>query len=229
MEKLVQYYPKRDYWANLVSMVQKRPGFSSDRLGLDVHRLELALGLTDKASDYMEAGQLALQAGIIGEGKEIVDKGFQNGVLGQGTEGERHKRLRALAEKQMGDDKPALAQAEQDAASKPDGVALFKVGESYAAYGQADKGIALMQSALQKGGFKNPDEQKLHLGYWQLKAGKKAPALETLKQVKAADGSGDLAHLWTLYASTGPVAAGAAKPAAQQAPAAAAPAKGKKT
>ena len=223
IEKAVQYYPKKDYWLALIALVQKKPGFSSDRLALDVSRLKLALGVLDKASDYMEMAQLSLQTGNAGEGSEIIEKGYKTGVLGQGNEAERHKRLRDLAAKQMADDKPQLAQTEAAAAGKPDGVELFKVGEAYAGYGQFDKGLQLMQAALPKGGFKSADEAKLHLGYWQLKAGKKPVALETLKQVKGATGEADLARMWTMYAASGPVA----QPAAAAAPAAAAPAKKK--
>lgn len=224
IEKAVQYYPKKDYWLALIALVQKKPGFSSDRLALDVARLKLALGVLDKSSDYMEMAQLSLQTGNAGEGTEIIDKGYKFGVLGQGNEAERHKRLRDLAAKQLGDDKPQLAQTEAAAARKPDGVDLFKVGEAYAGYGQFDKGIQLMQTALTKGGFKNPEEQRLHLGYWQIKSGKKPAAIETLKQVKGTAGEADIARMWTMFAASGPVA----QPTAAAAPAAAAAAPAKK-
>lgn len=223
IEKAVQYYPKKDYWLALIALVQKKPGFSLDRLSLDVSRLKLALGVLDRTSDFMEMAQLSLQGGNAGEGSEIIEKGYKAGVLGQGNEAERHKRLRDLAAAQVAESKQALAQAETAAAAKADGVELFKVGEAHAGYGQYDKGIQLMQAALPKGGFKSLDEQKLHLGYWQLKAGKKPQAIETLKQVKGTAGEGELARMWVMYAETGPVA----QPAAAPGKAAAAPAKKK--
>ena len=49
-----------------------------------------------------------------------------------------------------------------------------------------------------------PDEAKLHLGIAYLAAGEKATAVETFKSIKAADGSANLATLWTLKAEGRP-------------------------
>src|SRR5256885_12969428 len=43
LEKLLTYYPKRDYWLNLVYGIAARPGFS-ERLALDVARLKIETG-----------------------------------------------------------------------------------------------------------------------------------------------------------------------------------------
>ena len=48
----------------------------------------------------MEMAQLALQAGLPFEGKQIVEQGFKSGALGTGAEAERHQRLKDLADKQ---------------------------------------------------------------------------------------------------------------------------------
>ena len=63
MEKLVTYYPKKEYWTDLLSRLQRKPGFS-DRLVLDTFRLSLATGSMSATGDYMEMAQLALQAGL---------------------------------------------------------------------------------------------------------------------------------------------------------------------
>ena len=96
LERLVTYYPKKEYWAELIAGVQRKPGFS-DRFSLDIYRLMLATGGMRTANDYMEMTQLALQAGFAAEGKAAIDKGFAAGVLGTGAEADRQKRLRDLA------------------------------------------------------------------------------------------------------------------------------------
>ena len=73
LEKLVAYYPKKEYWASLVSRIQRKPGFS-DRLSLDVFRLKLASGNLVSTADYMEMAQLALQAGVPAEAQKIVEQ-----------------------------------------------------------------------------------------------------------------------------------------------------------
>ena len=100
VEKLVTYYPKKEYWVDLLSRMQRKPTFS-DRLSLDAYRLSLATGSMSKPADFMEMAQLALQADLPGESKQVVDKGFAANVLGTGPEAERHKRLKALIDKDL--------------------------------------------------------------------------------------------------------------------------------
>src|SRR2546426_795757 len=81
MEKLLANYPKKEYWNDMLVRIQRKPGFSADRLALDVYRLQLATGNLTKTNDYMEMAQLALQAGNTAEAKKIVDKGFAANLL----------------------------------------------------------------------------------------------------------------------------------------------------
>ena len=76
MEKLVTYYPKKEYWVDLLSRMQRKPNFS-DRLSLDAYRLSLATGSMSAPADYMEMAQLALQADLASEGKQVIDKGIE--------------------------------------------------------------------------------------------------------------------------------------------------------
>jgi hypothetical protein len=84
IEKLVIHYPKKEYWTDLLSRVQKKPGFS-DRLGVHVYRLRLATGNLTTAADYMEMAQLALQSGVPAEAKIVIDKGYAAGILARAT------------------------------------------------------------------------------------------------------------------------------------------------
>jgi hypothetical protein len=198
LERLVTYYPKKEYWVDLLSRMQRKPGFS-DRLVLDTYRLSLATGSMSSASDYMEMSQLALQAGHAAEAKQVVDKGFAANVLGQGAEAERHKRLRDLVAKKLDEEKAGRAEAEKEAAAAKDGNALVAIGFSMATGGEAAKGIPLMQQGIAKGGLKRPEDARLHLGIAQVIAGD-AKAQATLRGVTGADGTADLARLWSLYA-----------------------------
>jgi hypothetical protein len=199
MEKLVTYYPKKEYWTDLLSRLQRKPNFS-DRLALDTYRLSLATGSMTKASDYMEMSQLAVQAGFPVEGKQVVDKGFAAGVLGTGAEAERHKRLKDLMIKRSEEDKAAQATTEAEAAAAKDGNGLVSVGYNQVLNGQAAKGLATMQQGIAKGGLKRPEDAKLHLGMAQVIAGENAKAQATFKTVAGTDGTADLARLWALYA-----------------------------
>ncbi len=199
LERLVTYYPKKEYWVDLLSRMQRKPNFS-DRLALDTFRLSLATGSMTAASDFMEMAQLALQAGLPAEGKQVVDKGFSSGVLGAGAEGERHKRLRDLVNKKLDEDKAARGETEKQALADKDGSALVNAGFNLVFNGQAAKGLPMMQQGITKGNLKRPDDARLHFAIAQIMAGDVAKAQGVLKTVGGNDGTADLARLWALYA-----------------------------
>jgi hypothetical protein len=200
LEKLVAFYPKKDYWADLLARVQRKPGFS-DRLTLDVYRLKLATGLMAGPSDYMEMAQMALGDEYTAEAKKIVDQGFATKVLGGAGDVERQKRLADLAAKRFDEGRNALTKEETDALAAHEGNDLVTLGYNLVGYGQAPKGIALMEQGIKKGGLRRPEDAKLHLGIAYLQSGQKAKGLQVLKTVGGTDGAADLARLWTLQAN----------------------------
>lgn len=199
LERLVSYYPKKEYWVTLLSRLQSKPNFS-DRLVLDTYRLSLATGSMTAANDYSELAQLALQAGSAAEAKQVVDKGFAAGVLGVGAQADRHKRLRALIDKRLAETNKTQADDEKAALAAKDGNDLVTIGMNLVYQGQKAQGLALMQQGIATGGLKRPEDARLHLAIAQLVAGENAKALATLRTVSGNDGTGDLARLWALYA-----------------------------
>ena len=198
MEKLLAYYPKKEYWADVISRVQRKSTFS-DRLGLDINRLQLATGGLKAENDYMEYAQTAVQAGFPLEGKSVMDKGFAAGVLGAGAGADRQKRLRDLINKKVEEDKAGLATAEATATQAKDGNALVNVGFNYVLHNQGAKGIKLMEEGIAKGGLKRPEDARLHLGLAYALESNNTKAQAQLKQVKGTDGVGDISRLWSIY------------------------------
>jgi hypothetical protein len=202
LEKLLAYYPKRDYWLNAVYGVAGRAG-SSDRLALDLARLKLATGTMQTANEYMEAAQLSLQAGYPAEAKKFIDQGYAAGRLGTGPEAERHKRLRDLAAKSLAEDMKTLGQDDAQVAAAKDGAALLNSGFNYVLHGNSDKGFEMMEQGMRKGGLKHPDDARLHLGYAYQVAGQKQKAIQVLKTVQGGDGPASLARLWIIHLGRG--------------------------
>ena len=197
LEKLAGSYPKASYWADLLNRVSGKPGFSN-RLSLDVQRLKLSNGLITKAGEFMEMGQLALQAGNPAEALKVVDKGYKAGALGAGAEAARHQRLKDLAVKTQAEQAKGAAAIEAELLRNKDADGLAARGFALVSDGQLDKGLALMNQALKMDGIKHPDEAKLHLGIAYALAGKKANAIAVLKTVQGTDGSADLARYWLM-------------------------------
>ena len=201
IEKLLNYYPKKSLWADVISRLQRKPGFS-DRLALDVYRMQLATGNLTATNDFMEMSQLALQAGFPGEAKKVIDEGYTTGALGKGADAERQKRLRDLVEKRVAENQKVVTGTtdETSANAAKDGTALVTLGYNLFTSGQAPKGIALMEAGIKKGDLKRPDDAKLRLGTAFVMAGQKAKGVQVLKGVQGTDGTQDLANLWIIFA-----------------------------
>lgn len=199
MEKLVANYPKKDYWLALIYAVQTRPGLS-DRLALNLLRVKRATNTMRSTEEYVDAAQLALQAGFPVEAKRFIDEGYDAKLLGQGAEAERHKRLRDSADKALAADTKALGQDDAKLASLPNGEGLASTGFNYVLRGLNDKGLDLMEQAMQKE-FKRPEEAKLNYGVALVLGGQKAKAIRVLNSVGGKDGAADIARLWILLAN----------------------------
>jgi len=198
LEKLLAYYPKKDYWSAYLSRLPRKAGFA-DRFALDLLRLRLASGTLSKTDEFMEMAQLALQAGLPAEARRIADQGIKAGVLGTGPEAARHQRLRDLAVKQEAEAQTNLATQATDAAGFKEGDGLVKVGYAYVSIGEVDKGIGLIQQGIAKGNLKRAEDAKLRLGMAQLQSPKaKSTAVQTLRSIKGNDGVAEIARLWTI-------------------------------
>jgi peptidoglycan hydrolase-like protein with peptidoglycan-binding domain len=198
LEKLLLNYPKKDYWSAYLSRLPRKAGFA-DRYALDVLRLRLASGTLTKTEDFMEMAQLSMQAGLPSEARKVAEQGYKAGVMGTGTEAARHQRLKDLAVKEEGELKGKLANQATEAAGFKEGDGLVKVGTSYVALGDVDKGIELIQKGIAKGNLKRAEDAKLRLGLAQLQSAKtKTAGIATLRSVKGTDGSAEIARLWTI-------------------------------
>lgn len=200
MERLVTYYPKKEYWADLLARTQAKPGFA-DRLDLDLDRLKLVTGNLEHANELVDMAQLALESGDTAEAKTIVERGYASKILGSGPNAARHQRLRDLIEKQLAQERQNAHQRDLDATASKDGDALVGTGFSYVTAGQVDKGIPMMEQGITRDNLRRPEDARLHLGIAYLLAGKKAKGKDLLRTIKGTDGTQDVARLWIIYAS----------------------------
>ena len=108
-------------------------------------------------------------------------------------------RLRAEITKAAAADVAQQNANETAARNAKDGNALVSQGLLEAVTDNPAKGAQLIEQGIAKGGLRQPEDAKLHLGYAQVRTGRDADALKTFQSVKGPNGLTELAHLWVLY------------------------------
>ena len=201
LEKLVTYYPKPDYWKDLLyTLQQDKTQTQSDKNTLQLFRLMSEVDVLARPDDYTEMAQLAMEQGSPGEAQHILEKGFQKGIFADDRTKGKNQRLLDQAKKAAVADQASLPKIEKDADAAPTGDKDVGVGLAYLGYQQYDKASDLLSKGLTKGGVKSEPEAHLLLGIAQLKAGHKDDAVKSFHAVKGDPALERLANLWTLHA-----------------------------
>ncbi len=201
LEKLLANYPDKSLWASAVDRLQRKSTYS-DRLTLDVYRLQLATGNLTTTKDFMEMAQLSLQGGFLAEAKKIVDDAYTKNLFGTGPEADRQKRLRDLIEKRAVENQKTVAAGsteETQAKANKDGTELVNLGYNVFTAGQAARGIQMMQDGIAKGNLRRLDDAQIKLGTALIMSGQKPKGVAALKLVTGQDGAQDLANLWIIF------------------------------
>ena len=187
LTKFVTLYPTKERWADLINHAERKPGFS-DRYFLPLNRLQRATGCL---TDYQGMIELDLQEGISSEAKAVADEGGSAVPKG----------VAAKASAAAAQDKAKIDRDAKDAEGFKDGNVLVTIGYTYVGFGNAAKGLELLQQGIAKGGLKHPDEAKLMLGAAYFQAGQMPKAIETFDSISGP--AADIAKLWSLRAKQG--------------------------
>ncbi|AXY21785.1 MULTISPECIES: tetratricopeptide repeat protein [Komagataeibacter] len=199
--QLATYYPKPDYWAQVVHSVLSNPNMAPG-LRLDIDRVRLEAGLVKTSAEYMDITELAMQAGLPQLALDIINQGYSSGVLGHDATAPRTEKLKALVTQGVAERKAGLDAATAQATT---GNALLTAGYNYVLFGQADKGLAVMKQGIAKGPT-DINIARLHLGLAQAAAGQKDAAIATLNSVEGTNGARDIAQFWVLKLNAAPAA-----------------------
>ena len=108
---MVRYYPKDEYWENLLDIYRRKD--SSDRMTLGFYRLMNDVGVLKDKGDYVEMAQLAIDAGVPGEAQAGRREGRAERHAEERRQDEqgRYDRLLAGAKKAAATDQAAAAAA----------------------------------------------------------------------------------------------------------------------
>lgn len=215
LEHLAVDYPKADYWKELLARAVHTDKFS-ERMYVENYRLKTRVlgGVGD--GERLSYAALAAHAGYPEEAKRILDEAYASKPFTSADLGEANK-LRVEVNKAVASDRAQQAVNEASARSAKDGNALVSLGLLQTVDGNASQGLSLMEQGIAKGGIRNPEEARLHLGYAQILAGHDADAAKSFEGITSGPtGIVPIAHVWLLYAQSRLHAAAAPTPAASR-------------
>jgi tetratricopeptide (TPR) repeat protein len=203
-EKLVVYYPKAEYWQNLLAALKNSD--TDDIQKLNVMRLSVYVKVLKKPEDYKEMAQLALETKLACESQSVLEQGFAQKVFVEKRDIDVNTRLLAAAKKEAESDKAALAKNEAAARAAATGDAAIKVGAQYLGCGEPAKAAEVIQFGISKGGIAKGDpkeaelvdEAGLLLGISYLRSNNKAEAAKAFHTVKRDPTMVRIAKLWLL-------------------------------
>jgi len=208
-EKLVKYYPKPEYWQNLVNTLFNDRK-STDKQQLNVMRLATHVGAVSEPLKFEECAQIARDLGLPGEAQSLLEEGFNKKFIVEAKQVERDKKMLAEVTASANGDKATLAQQETSAKANAAGNADVKLGAAYLSYGNNAKAIEALQRGIGKGSVRDPDEAAMLLGIAYLRSGNKEEAVKAFNTVKVDATMTRIAKLWVLTTGAGAPAASAA-------------------
>jgi len=210
LERMVTYYPKPEYWQNLLTeMYNTKEASNNDSDMLNIYRLANDVGALKQPREFNDMAQLSLELGYPGEAQRVLEKGFGENVFNDTQTRERAQRLLDKAKKAAVPDQASLPKLQEEAERSASGDKDVAVGTAYLSYQKYDQAVQALQQGISKGGLKDPAQANLLLGIAELKAGNRDAAVKSFHQVKSDDPVVQrLANLWAVRAreQTGTVA-----------------------
>jgi len=192
LKRLLQNYPSKAYWAEMIPRVARQANFNA-RFDLDLYRLLEQTGNMEDAYEYVDMANLALKAGLPAEASRVLEQAYATGLMGKGSDAVNHQKLRQQIQLRLNEDEKALPALEKSA---KDANALASLADVYAAKQKWDQSQTLYSKALAMGGLRREAETRLHAGIALFRLGQKAEANTMWDSIQGDATAIELAQLW---------------------------------
>jgi tetratricopeptide (TPR) repeat protein len=203
-EKLVVYYPKADYWKNLLAALKQID--TDDTQKLNIMRLQVHVKVLSKPEDFKEMAQLTLENKLACESQAVLEQGFATKAFVEKRDVDVNTRLLNAAKKEAETEKAGLAAADAASRSAATGDASAHLGAQYLGCGDPAKAIEALQRGISKNSIakgdpkeaEKVDEASMLLGIAYLRSNNKAEAAKAFRAVKRDPTMVRIAKLWLL-------------------------------
>jgi tetratricopeptide (TPR) repeat protein len=195
LKMLLQRYPSKAYWAEVIPRVARQANFNV-RFDLDLYRLLELTGNMEDPTEYTDMANLALKNGLPAEAARVVELAFSSGVFGKGSDVANQQKLRQQTQQKVNEDEKALPALEKSA---KDANAIASLAKVYASKQQWELALTTFNKAIEMGGLRREAETRLHAGIVLNKLGKKADAQKMWDSVQGDATAVEIAQLWKLW------------------------------
>ena len=195
-EKLVLFYPKPEYWQNLLRSLKQ--GDTNDKQKINVLRLAVAVDVLKSPEDFTEFAQIALDEGLPAEAQSVLEQAIEKKLFKDQRKIDLNNRLLAKAKAEVATEKAKLPQQDAAARATPEGDDDVKVGAAYLSFGDSAKAIEALKRGITQGKLVQADEAGILLGIAYLRSDNKPEAKKAFNTVKQDPTMKRIANLWML-------------------------------
>ncbi len=195
LKLLLQSYPSKAYWAEVIPRVARQANFNV-RLELDLYRLLEITGNLEDVTEYTDMASLALKNGLPAEALRVVELAYKEGVFGKGSDAANHQKLRQQAQQKLNEDEKVLSALVQSAKGAN---AISSLADVYASQQKWDMAMTYYNKAIEMGGLRREAEVRLHAGVALSKLGKKEEAEKMWEKVQGEPTAIEVAQLWKIW------------------------------
>lgn len=194
-EALVAAYPTATNWSNVLNIYRDAVN-ADDQLNLDTFRLMYAVNALGGERVWQEYAATALEKGLPGEAKKVLD----DGVAAKKLTGTKpiEKEIASVAAPKLKADLASLPGLEKDAASAPNGKTALGTGDAYYGYGNYAKAAAMYRLAVAKSTGVDAATANLRLGAALAMTGDKAGATAAFNAVSGSPRA-QLGKYWLVH------------------------------
>jgi tetratricopeptide (TPR) repeat protein len=196
-EKLVVFYPKPEYWQNLLRSL--RQGDTNDKQKINVLRLQLAVDVLKRPDEFTEMAQIALDEGLPAEAQSVLETAFEKKLFKDQRAIDLNNRLLTKAKSVVATEKAKLPQQDAAARATPTGDDDVKVGAAYLSYGDSAKAVEVLKRGITQGKLAHADEAGILLGIAYLRSDNKPEAKKAFNSVSASKQDPTMARIAKLW------------------------------
>ncbi|RLU00611.1 MAG: hypothetical protein D9N14_04915 [Ketobacter sp.] len=193
LEKLIQYYPKKEYWVQLSSAYGELKQESKQLSTLEIAYRQ---GLLDRESEWLTLAQLMIFNDIPYKAAKVLEKGIDKGIIRPEKD---NLKLLSYAWSTAQEAKKALPVLVQAAATSQSGEIDIQLGSTYYQLDEWNQAVRYLREGISKGDLKHKGNAYLLLGLSLFNMNEFEDARYAFKQAATFDGAKTSANQWLNY------------------------------